>query len=163
VERPELELVLKDVAGDEDGVGELARAVEAPDLSWVVELPGDRELAMEDAAEDKDVDICEVVAELIPELVTEPPVAEAIMLEALETLDVQPADVGKFVTPLDAHSSFAYAIVACWSAGLQTEDIQHAIPDMNPGLEQMQATSTELHPAIVLPLVYSATHDCFVN
>jgi hypothetical protein len=44
-----------------------------------------------------------VVAELIPELVTEPPVAEAILLEALETMDVQPADIGKFVTPFDAH------------------------------------------------------------
>jgi hypothetical protein len=44
-----------------------------------------------------------VVAELIPELVTEPLVAEAILLEALETLDGQPADVGKFVTPYDAH------------------------------------------------------------
>ena len=31
VERPELELVLKDFAGDEDGVGELGRA-EAPEL-----------------------------------------------------------------------------------------------------------------------------------
>jgi hypothetical protein len=32
VERPELELVLKDVAGDEDGVGELGRVVEASEL-----------------------------------------------------------------------------------------------------------------------------------
>ena len=95
-------------AGDEDGVGELGRT-EAPELIWVVELPGDRELAREDAptedaAEDKDVDICEVVAELIPELITEPPVAEAIMLGALEILDGQLADFGKFVTSNDPHS-----------------------------------------------------------
>jgi hypothetical protein len=32
VERPGLGLVPKDVAGDEDGVGELERAVEAPEL-----------------------------------------------------------------------------------------------------------------------------------
>jgi hypothetical protein len=95
-------------AGDEDGVGELGRT-EAPELIWVVELPGDRELAREDAptedaAEDKDVDICEVVAELIPELITELPVAEAIMLGALEILDEQAADSGKSITPFDPHT-----------------------------------------------------------
>lgn len=102
-----------------------------------------------------------MVAELIPELITEPPVAEAIMLGALEILDVQPADVGKFVTPFDAHSAFTNTIADCWSAGLQTGDIQHANPELNPGVEQMQARSRELQTVVLL--VYSATHDCFVN
>jgi hypothetical protein len=95
-----------------------------------------------------------VVAELIPELITEPPVA-------LEILDVQPADVGKFVTPFDAHSAFTNPIADCWSAALQTGDIQHANPELNPGVEQMQARSRELQTVVLL--VYSATHDCFVN
>ncbi len=60
----------------------------AGDEDGVVELPDDRELAREDS----------------PTEDTEAPVAEAVMLGALEILDGQLADFGKFVTSNDPHS-----------------------------------------------------------
>ncbi|RMD42181.1 hypothetical protein DV735_g2922, partial [Chaetothyriales sp. CBS 134920] len=115
---------------------EVVAASLVAELSLSLLLVVSAELAAVVASDDASLEAADVVADVAADAAAEPDETEAALV-ALALDAVQPAAVGRLVTPAGWQMLRAYESAACWSAVLQAFDTQHEMASMKPAEEQM--------------------------